>query len=108
LAVSNYTHAISLDPAYAQARFSRGILLWREFGQHERAIRDLTRVLELDPKWTDAYFGRAMARKMIGEHEGAIQDLQQYLEQETDDFWLDAAQGQLDELLSEERTVHHG
>jgi tetratricopeptide (TPR) repeat protein len=101
LAVTNYTHAASLDPAYTQVWFSRGVILWREFGDHKGAIRDLTRVIKLDPTWADAYFNRAMARKMLGEYEDAIQDIQQYLEQEPEDFWLEAARRQLDELLAE-------
>jgi tetratricopeptide (TPR) repeat protein len=101
LAVTNYSRAIDLDRRYAEALHSRGVLLWREMGDHQAAVKDLDRVLELDPARTRAHFDRAMARKMLGELEGAIKDLTRYLEQETDVFWIEAAQGQIDELLGQ-------
>jgi tetratricopeptide (TPR) repeat protein len=49
LAVNDFSRAIELDPDYAEAHFSRGVLYWRELRNAYRAIRDMTRVLELEP-----------------------------------------------------------
>jgi tetratricopeptide (TPR) repeat protein len=97
-AVANYTRAIVLDPAYAYCYFSRGVLRWRELGEYEEAIRDFSTVLELRPDWADALFNRALAYKMSMRYEQAIADFEQYLEQGTDEFWLEATRRQLDEL----------
>lgn len=97
-AVEAYSRAILHDAAYTQAFFSRGLVYWRELGNYERAIKDLTRVLELDPDWADAYFNRAIAYRMRGESASAIADLEHYLNEGTDEFWLASAQRQLAEL----------
>jgi tetratricopeptide (TPR) repeat protein len=100
-AVSNYTRAIHRDPTYADAYYSRGVLYWRELRSHQLAIEDLTRVLALEPSQADAYFNRALAYKMEQDHARAIADFERYLEEGTDEFWLDAARRQLAELRDE-------
>lgn len=100
-AVEQYTRAIMLDPTYTQAYYSRGVLYWREIGNHYRAIQDLTRVLELSPSWTEAYFNRGLAHKMRREFDKAIVDFEQYLAEGADSFWLESAQRQLAELRDE-------
>lgn len=97
-AVGNYTRAIVLDPSYTYVYFSRGVLRWRELGEFEAAIDDLTRVIELDPTWAEAFFNRALAYKMNMQYDQAIADFQRYLEEGNDQFWLDAARKQLEEL----------
>jgi tetratricopeptide (TPR) repeat protein len=97
-AVNNYTRAIGLDPTYAQAYYSRGVLYWREFGDCEPATQDLTSVLELVPSWAEAYFNRAMAYKLLGDQERAVRDFELFLQEGKDPFWLDATQRQLAEL----------
>lgn len=100
-AIEGYTRAIILDPSYTYAYYSRGVLYWREFGQHDRAIRDLNRVLELDPSQAEAYFNRAFAYKLQGEHDKALADFERYLEMGQAEFWLDAAHRQLAEMRDE-------
>ena len=97
-AVGNYTRAIALDPAYTYAYYSRGVLRWRELGEYEAAIKDLSQVLELDPAWAEAIFNRALAYKMNMQYEDAIADFERYLEEGTDEFWLDSTRRQLAEL----------
>ena len=97
-AVGNYTRAITLDPAYTYVYFSRGVLRWRELGEYEEAIKDLSQVLELDPAWAEAIFNRALAYKMNMQYEDAIVDFERYLEEGRDEFWLDSARRQLEEL----------
>jgi tetratricopeptide (TPR) repeat protein len=100
-AIENYTRATVLDPTYSQVYFSRGVLYWREIGNHYRAIQDLTRVLELDPNWSMAYFNRGLAYKLRDEPTKAIADFERYLEEGTDEFWLESARRQLTELRGE-------
>jgi len=108
LAVGDFTRAIELDPDYADAYFSRGVLYWRELRNAYRAIRDMTRVLELAPTWAEALFNRAMARQIRGDHEQAIADLEEYLIKGRNSFWRESAERQL-ALLRElvvERDAH--
>jgi tetratricopeptide (TPR) repeat protein len=110
-AVEYYTRAIVLDPGYAQAYFSRAVLYWREISDPARAIEDLSRVIELDPEWSDAYLNRGLALKLHGDLTQAITDFERYLETGQDEFWLDAARGQIEELADElskesKREVH--
>jgi tetratricopeptide (TPR) repeat protein len=100
-AVEYYTRAIVLDPGYAQAYFSRGVLYWREISDPARAIVDLGRAIELDPEWSDAYLNRGLALKLHGDLTQAITDFERYLETGQDEFWRDAARGQIDELADE-------
>jgi tetratricopeptide (TPR) repeat protein len=97
-AVGNYTRAIIIDPTYTYCYFSRGVLHWRELGDYEAAIEDLSRVIELDPTWAEAHFNRALAYKMNMQYDRAIADFQRYLDEGSDQFWLDRAQKQLEEL----------
>jgi tetratricopeptide (TPR) repeat protein len=100
-AVENYSRAAALDPTYAQAYYSRGVLYWREIGNYYRAIQDLTRALDLAPAWPEAYFNRGMAHKLRNEVEPALADFQKYVVEGTDEFWLEAARRQIDELRDE-------
>jgi tetratricopeptide (TPR) repeat protein len=100
-AVSNYSRAIRLDPAYSQALFNRGLVYWRELGNYDGAIEDLTGVLELDPGWAEAYFNRAIAYRMRGELDNAVADLESYLAEGSDAFWLESAARQLAELRAD-------
>jgi tetratricopeptide (TPR) repeat protein len=108
LAVNDFSRAIELDPDYAEAYFSRGVLYWRELRNAYRAIRDMTRVLELSPQWAEALFNRAMAYQIRGDHEQAISDLEQYLVEGSNPYWRESAERQLGLLreISAERRAH--
>jgi tetratricopeptide (TPR) repeat protein len=95
LAVNDFSRAIELDPEYAEAYFSRGVLYWRELRNAYRAIRDMTRVLELAPERAEALFNRAMAYQIRGDHEQAITDLEQYLVEGSNPYWRGSAERQL-------------
>lgn len=97
-AVENYTRAVALDPAYAQAFYSRGVLYWRELARPDRAIADLTRALELDPSRAEAYLNRGLAYKLRRQCDEAAADFRRYLAEGADDFWLESARRQLAEL----------
>lgn len=97
-ALNNYTRALHRDPNYTYVYYSRGVLCWREFGNPQQAIEDLTKVLDLDPSWPEAYFNRALAYKLHGDYGKAIADFERYLQEGTDDFWLEATHIQLAEI----------
>jgi tetratricopeptide (TPR) repeat protein len=107
-AVRNYTRAVDRDPAYVRAYFSRGLLYWRELGDHERAIEDLTQVLELDANWAEAYFNRAMAHRLALDIDQAVADFERYLDKGSDEFWLDSAKRQLADLRPDAPEVDPG
>ena len=94
-AVNDFSRAIELDPDYAEAYFSRGVLYWRELRNAYRAIRDMTRVLELAPQRTEALFNRAMAYQIRGDHDQAIADLERYLVEGNQPDWRESAERQL-------------
>jgi tetratricopeptide (TPR) repeat protein len=100
-AVENYTRATVLDPTYAEAYYSRGLLYWREIGNYDRAIQDLTQALALEPIRTEAYFNRGLAYSLRNEPDKAMADLEWYLAEGTDDFWLESARRQLEEMRSD-------
>ena len=99
-AVGNYTRATVLDPTYAEAYYSRGVLYWREIGNYARAIQDLSQALALEPTRAEAYFNRGLAYLLSNEPDKATADLERYLVEGTDDFWLESARRQLEELRS--------
>ncbi|HWB59315.1 MAG TPA: tetratricopeptide repeat protein, partial [Chthoniobacteraceae bacterium] len=43
-------------------------------GDHDGAIADYDRAIELDSKFADAYYDRALAKKAKGDQEGASAD----------------------------------
>jgi tetratricopeptide (TPR) repeat protein len=100
-AIEDYTRATVLDPSYAQPYYNRGVLYWREIGNHYRAIQDLTRVIELDPGRAEAYFNRGLAYKLHRQPERAIADMEEYLGRGKEPFWLESARRQLAELRDE-------
>ena len=55
-AIADYTRALELDAAFAEAWFNRGVS-WYELGQYAESIADLTQAIELNPE-DDNYYGR--------------------------------------------------
>ena len=78
-AVDDFSKALELHAVYVPALYSRGVLYWRELANYYRAVKDLTRVIELAPQWYEAWFNRALAHQMRGEIPEAIADYEHYL-----------------------------
>ena len=95
-AVDQFTHAIDLDPLFADAFMQRGILYWREIQNYHRAIRDLTRVLAVDPARSDALYYRALAYQARGDYDQAIADYEQFLAMGVGSTWRESAHIQLE------------
>jgi tetratricopeptide (TPR) repeat protein len=78
-AVLRFTQAYEKDPGLRQARLDRGIVLYRELGQHEAALEDFNALLEEDPTYGPALLNRAMVGQERGEYATALADLEAYL-----------------------------
>ena len=66
---------IALDPNYAPAYYSRGIA-YGKIGNHQQAIKDLTKVIEIKPGDAAAYHYRGVSYYLIGNKGRAISDFQ--------------------------------
>jgi len=98
LAVADFTRAIQRDGQFVQALYDRGLVLWRELGQGTQAALDLSRVIELAPERTEAWFNRAFARQMMGDSRGAVADFEHYQAHGVDPMWQEIAERQLRNL----------
>ncbi len=95
-AVDDFSKALDLHPDHVAACYSRGVLYWRELQNYYRAVKDMTRVIELAPQWHDAWFNRALAHQLRGEMSEAIADYEHYLALPGQMKYHASAQTQLD------------
>ena len=82
-AVVDYTHAIDLQPDYAEAYNNRGFAYYWQ-GQYPNAIADYDRAIALRPIYPYAYNNRGAAYMASGDSERAIRDFDQALQQQPD------------------------
>ena len=59
-AIEDYTRAIELDAAFAEAYFNRGVSYY-EVGRYQEAITDLSQAIRLDPADDNYYSRRSLA-----------------------------------------------
>ncbi len=59
-AIENYTRAIELDEAFAEAYFNRGVSYY-ELGRYQDAITDLSQAIRLNPTDDNYYSRRSLA-----------------------------------------------
>ena len=59
LAIADYSKAIEIDPAFAEAHYNRGSSFY-ELRRNEEAIADLTRAIELNPDEARYYAQRSL------------------------------------------------
>ncbi len=97
-AVDDFSKAIALHPIDVSALYSRGVLYWRELENYYRAVKDLTRVIELAPHWYEAWFNRALAHQLRNEIPEAIADYEHYLSLPGKPQWRTSAETQLSML----------
>ena len=53
---------------------------WARKGQHEKAIADFTKAIEIDPRYAKAYYNRGFAYFLKGQYEQAISDFTKAIE----------------------------
>ena len=78
-AIEDYSQAIALDPEYAAAYISRG-LVYDEQGQRQRAIEDYSQALVLNPEDVEAYFYRGNVHYEKRDYRRAIADYNQAID----------------------------
>ncbi len=100
-AVEDFTRALALDPALAQAHLDRGILYWRELDAPEKALDDFNAALLLAPGFHEALFNRAIAYQQLGDNGASLTDFGAYLEVGTHPGWRQYAERMLVELAAE-------
>ena len=72
-AITDYTHAIRLNPDDANAYNNRGNAK-SNLGQHFAAIADYDIAIRLNPDYANAYINRGLAKMDLGQHFAAIAD----------------------------------
>ena len=72
-AIEEYTRAILIDPAFAEAYLGRG---WAHMakGNPDQAIRNYGEAIGLDPSLAEAQFARGWAYEQLGQRDRAIED----------------------------------
>jgi tetratricopeptide (TPR) repeat protein len=68
-----FSRAIKIDPANAEAWYGRG-LANGFLGHFKGAVSDLTEAIRLNPNYTDAYSNRGQARECLQDWKGAESD----------------------------------
>jgi tetratricopeptide (TPR) repeat protein len=70
-------------------------------GEHEMAIANYTRAVELIPDYYEAYFNRAVAHASLGRTAEAIADYRSAIDHTDDEAVIDLAQRRIDALREE-------
>ena len=73
-AIADYTAAIALDSALADAWFNRGIS-WYEVGDYRQSIADLTEAIRLNPDDDNYYSRRSLSHLFNDQPEPAQADM---------------------------------
>ncbi|MGN0031916.1 MAG: tetratricopeptide repeat protein [Candidatus Gastranaerophilaceae bacterium] len=87
-AMLDYTKAIQLNENMTDAYYNRArIILSRKDIENpdvSKAVKDLEKALELDPKFVDALFAMAAAQKKLGDYHKSLVYLEKLLQIEPD------------------------
>jgi tetratricopeptide (TPR) repeat protein len=90
-----FDRALRVWPGFAGGFYRRGLIRGRELSQHQQAIDDLTKAIELDPEWPDPYLQRGLFQRFHGDPRAAIEDLQRFLDLGGDRTWRGEAERQI-------------
>ncbi len=85
-AIEAFTSAITLNPNYAFAYFSRSFAYMKK-EQYERALADTNKAIDIDPKVGAHYAFRGAIYWVIKQHEDAIKEFTNALSLDPDSFW---------------------
>lgn len=83
-ALSCYGKVLKKIPHDKTVHISRGVV-YSDMGNHVNAIKDFTRAIEIDPKFSEAYFRRGMSKLAAKLFHEAISDLRMSEDYEKDD-----------------------
>jgi tetratricopeptide (TPR) repeat protein len=87
-AISSYTKAIDLGIADANMYFYRGLMYGKYKQEDAKAIKDYSKAIELEPKYSRAYLNRALAYSYLKMPDKAIADYNKMVELRPDDLRL--------------------
>jgi tetratricopeptide (TPR) repeat protein len=74
-AIADLSEAIKADPNYANAKIYSELGNFKiNTGDYDGAKTDFWRVIQLDPKNAEAYYGRGTSKYKLGDKKGACQD----------------------------------
>ncbi|MDO6429052.1 tetratricopeptide repeat protein [Flavitalea sp. BT771] len=79
-ALTDYTKAIETDASYKYAYESRALILAYVKNDSRAALKDLEKLIELDPQNAEAYSLRGTIRGRLGDNKGGIADFTKALE----------------------------
>ena len=80
-AMSDLSKAIELDSNFSEkAYYNRGYIRMSLVKDYEGAIEDFTKAIELNPKKSNAFNNRGLAKNYLGDYEGAIADFTKAIE----------------------------
>lgn len=100
-AISSFSHAARIWPAFAEAYLWRGIVRSRELGQHEQGLDDLGRAIEYAPELAEAYLRRGLIQRFHGDLHAAIADLRRFIALAPGSSWCAEAERQITQLEQE-------
>jgi tetratricopeptide (TPR) repeat protein len=83
-AINDYTKAIEISPTVPLYYLNRGICYEEDFAEHEKAIVDYNKVLELDSLNFEAYNNRGNSRLKLKNYTDAILDLSKAIQLKPD------------------------
>lgn len=86
--ITAYTKAIDLGIADANMYFYRGLMYGKYKGEDAKAIKDYSRAIELDPKYSRAYLDRALSYSFLKMPDKAIADYNKMVELRPGDLRL--------------------
>src|SRR5262249_316278 len=75
-ATTFFTEAIARTPRNALCYNNRGTYYGNELHDHEAALKDFNKAIELNPKYIVAIANRGVTRGSLGQKDGAIADLE--------------------------------
>jgi len=76
--IALYDHSLKVTPSVG-ILCNRGVA-YEKLGDHRQAISDYDRVIEIDPKYADAYSNRGITYDKLGNHRQAIEDFERAIE----------------------------
>ena len=83
IAIEAYSHAIDLNPGYADAFNNRGNA-YSDIDEPDQAIKDYDTAIELKPDYADPYHNRGVTYDLKGEINRAIEDYSMAIQLNTD------------------------
>ena len=69
---------LSLTQRFTRTHYNRG-LIYSELNNHEQAIANYNKAVDLDPNFADAYYHRGMTHQLMGNYQLAIKDFEKFL-----------------------------